>query len=98
MVINKMLGLITRRPLHWSSNGQQCALLLPLLHKRGAYAPYEHQIGIFEQQYLRSSIQTTPSFIKANSKHNVPFRQIYEWFFVHEMNRFTHTSNPLDHP
>jgi hypothetical protein len=29
------VGLITRRHLHWSSNGQQCALLLPILHKNG---------------------------------------------------------------
>ncbi len=60
MVINKMLGLTTKRPLHWSSNGQQCALLFPLLHKRVAYAPYGCQIGFFKQQYFKSSLQTTP--------------------------------------
>ncbi len=60
MVINKMLGLTTKRPLHWSSNGQQCALLFPLLHKRVAYAPYGCQIDFFKQQYFKSSLQTTP--------------------------------------
>jgi hypothetical protein len=60
MVINKMLGLTTKRPLHWSSNGQQCAFLFPLLHKRVAYAPYGCQIGFPKQQYFGSSLQTTP--------------------------------------
>ncbi len=60
MVINKMLGLITKRPLHWSSNGLQCALLFPWLHKRVAYAPYGCKIGFPKQQYFRSSLQTTP--------------------------------------
>ncbi len=60
MVINKMLGLTNKRPLHWSSNGQQCALLFPLLHKRGAFAPYGCQIGFLKQQYFGSSLQATP--------------------------------------